>query len=59
MLLKRRYTQHNIQFSFAAISTCTGCNNNCRTTNDRVEGGITPAVLSHHRTCGSAYGGSC
>nr|DAE42405.1 MAG TPA: hypothetical protein [Caudoviricetes sp.] len=26
---------------------------------DRVGGGITPAVLSHHRTCGSAYGGSC
>lgn len=25
---------------------------------DRVGGGITPAVLSHHRTCGSAYGGS-
>ncbi|EFN5245551.1 hypothetical protein FQI39_22550 [Escherichia coli] len=25
----------------------------------RVAGGITPAVLSHHRTCGSAYGGSC
>ena len=24
---------------------------------DRVGGGITPAVLSHHRTCGSAYGG--
>ena len=26
---------------------------------DRVGGGITPAVLSHHRTCGSAYGGLC
>ncbi|EDV4946390.1 hypothetical protein YN33_002393 [Salmonella enterica subsp. enterica] len=26
---------------------------------NRVGGGITPAVLSHHRTCGSAYGGSC
>jgi hypothetical protein len=25
---------------------------------DRVGGGVTPAVLSHHRTCGSAYGGS-
>ena len=24
----------------------------------RVGGRITPAVLSHHRTCGSAYGGS-
>ncbi|HAH2770887.1 TPA: hypothetical protein GF694_14385 [Escherichia coli] len=32
MLLKRRYTQHNVQFSFAAISTGTGCNN-CKTTN--------------------------
>src|SRR5438034_11826026 len=26
---------------------------------DRVGGGITPAVLPHHRTCGSASGGSC
>lgn len=26
---------------------------------NRVGGGIAPAVLSHHRTCGSAYGGSC
>jgi hypothetical protein len=25
---------------------------------DRVGGGITPAVLPHHRTCGSASGGS-
>ncbi|ROZ80199.1 hypothetical protein EF096_18270 [Pseudomonas neustonica] len=25
---------------------------------DRVGSGITPAALSHHRTCGSAYGGS-
>ncbi|HHM05688.1 MAG TPA: hypothetical protein ENJ19_08090 [Gammaproteobacteria bacterium] len=25
---------------------------------DRVGGGVTPAVLSHHRTCGSASGGS-
>ena len=25
---------------------------------DRVGGGVTPAVLPHHRTCGSAYGGS-
>jgi hypothetical protein len=24
----------------------------------RVGGGVTPAVLSHHRTCGSASGGS-
>ena len=26
---------------------------------DRVGGGITPAVLPHHRTYGSVYGGSC
>jgi hypothetical protein len=25
---------------------------------NRVGGGITPAVLPHHRTCGSASGGS-
>jgi hypothetical protein len=25
---------------------------------DRVGGGVTPAVLPHHRTCGSASGGS-
>src|SRR5205809_4219770 len=25
---------------------------------NRVGGGITPAALPHHRTCGSAYGGS-
>jgi hypothetical protein len=25
---------------------------------DRVGGGVTPAVLSHHRTYGSVYGGS-
>jgi len=25
---------------------------------NRVGGGVTPAVLPHHRTCGSAYGGS-
>lgn len=28
-------------------------------TADRVGGGVTPAVLSHHRTYGSVYGGSC
>lgn len=26
---------------------------------DRVGGGVTPAVLPHHRTYGSVYGGSC
>ena len=26
---------------------------------DRVGGGLTAAVLSHHRTYGSVYGGSC
>jgi len=26
--------------------------------NDRVGGGVTPAVLPHHRTYGSVYGGS-
>src|ERR1019366_9759663 len=26
---------------------------------DRVGGGVTPAVLPPHRTCGSASGGSC
>ena len=26
---------------------------------NRVGGGITPAVLPHHRTYGSVYGGSC
>jgi hypothetical protein len=25
---------------------------------DRVGGGVTPAVLPHHRTYGSVYGGS-
>ncbi|RJG14111.1 hypothetical protein D3879_13135 [Pseudomonas cavernicola] len=25
----------------------------------RVGGGVTPAVLPHHRTYGSVYGGSC
>ena len=25
---------------------------------DRVGGGVAPAVLPHHRTCGSASGGS-
>jgi len=25
---------------------------------DRVGDGVTPVALSHHRTCGSAYGGS-
>ena len=29
------------------------------TKHHRVGGGVTPAVLPHHRTCGSAYGGSC
>ncbi|EDX3512539.1 hypothetical protein BSY47_004712 [Salmonella enterica subsp. enterica serovar Adelaide] len=37
----------------------THCDEQGRTTTNRVGGGITPAVLSHHRTCGSAYGGSC
>jgi len=26
---------------------------------NRVGGGVTPAVLPHHRTYGSVYGGSC
>ncbi|AXO62683.1 hypothetical protein DZC76_16550 [Pseudomonas sp. phDV1] len=28
-------------------------------TRNRVGGGVTPAVLPHHRTYGSVYGGSC
>jgi hypothetical protein len=30
----------------------------CAMPGDRVGGGITPAVLPHHRTCRSASGGS-
>lgn len=31
----------------------------CGNRMDRVGGGVTPAVLPHHRTYGSVYGGSC
>ncbi|AXO62512.1 hypothetical protein DZC76_15620 [Pseudomonas sp. phDV1] len=30
-----------------------------RARRNRVGGGVTPAVLPHHRTYGSVYGGSC
>ncbi|HCP01594.1 MAG TPA: hypothetical protein DIT35_08890 [Rhodospirillaceae bacterium] len=41
------------------VATTILCSSSSVLWRDRVGGGVTPAVLPHHRTYGSVYGGSC